>query len=177
LTFDLDLPLIVSIGASYTGVDRWLFAADVRYLDYQDADGLGDRGFSPNGALHGVGWKSIFTVAAAALYQLSDCVSLRLCYSWNENPISGSQSAVNTVAPLIIEHVLSFGASWKVTEDLSLSVGYLHAFENSIEGPLVTPAGPVPGTSVRNSASADAVMVGVNLKFGGPRRGGDIAKN
>src|SRR5262249_54529231 len=97
LTFDLELPLIVSVGASYTGLDRWFFGIDLRYLDFRDADGFGDRGFSPQGALRGVGWRSIFAVAAAAQYQLTDHASLRLGYSWNENPVPNSQSGVNVV--------------------------------------------------------------------------------
>ncbi len=43
-------------------------------------------------------------------------------YSWNQNPIPNSQTFVNTIAPAIIEHNVTFGVSWKVTEDLSLSL-------------------------------------------------------
>ncbi len=170
LTFDLDLPLIVSVGASYTGLDRWVFAADARYLDYADVHGFGEEGFAPDGAVRGVGWRSIFAVATGVQYQLTDTASLRLGYSWNQNPVPAGQSFINTVSPLLVEHMISAGASWKVTEDFTLSVAYLHAFENSIEGPLLTPAGPIPGTSVRNSASADTFLFGGSLKFGCPRR-------
>jgi long-chain fatty acid transport protein len=165
LDVNLDLPMIISIGAAYTGLERFTFAVDVRYLDYADANFLGDSGFTADGAVHGLGWRSIFAVAAGAQYQLSDAISLRLGYGWNENPIPNSVSFTNTVAPVILEHTIYAGASWKVTEDLALSVSYAHGFENSIEGPLFTPAGPVPGTSVKNSTSADCVVFGASLKF------------
>ena len=105
-------------------------------------------------------------IAAGVQYQLTPDVSLRLGYSWNENPIPDGQSFVNTPAPTITEHMLTAGVSWKVTDDFTLSVAYMHAFENAIGGSLVTPAGPVPGTFVRNSASGDVVVVGASLKFG-----------
>jgi len=160
------LPLIVSIGGSYTGLERWVFAADVRYLDYADTNGFGDAGFAPGGAVRGVGWRSIFAAAVGAQYRLTDALSLRAGYSWNENPVPSSQSFINTVSPLVTEQMVSAGVSWCITPDFTLSVAYVHAFENSIEGPLVTPAGAVPGTAVRNTASGDIVVLGGSVKFG-----------
>jgi len=165
LSFDLDDPMIVSVGAAYRGLERWVLATDVRYIDYADANGFGRGGFSPDGALRGVGWRSIVTVAAGVQYQLTPDVSLRLGYSWNENPIPNAQAFVNTLAPTITEHMLTAGVSWKVTDDFTLSVAYMHAFDNAIGGSLVTPAGQVPGTFVQNSASGDVVVVGASLKY------------
>jgi long-chain fatty acid transport protein len=170
LDFDISLPLIVSAGAAYTGWERWLLAADVRYLDFRNAKFLGDEGFNSDGSIRGLGWKSIVAVAAGAQYQMTDALSLRLGYSWNQSPISDSQSFINTVSPLILEHALYAGASWNLTEDFTLSVAYAHGFENSVQGPFVTPAGPVAGTAVRNTASADTVLVGLTVKFGAPRQ-------
>jgi long-chain fatty acid transport protein len=170
LTVDIDLPLIVSLGVSYIGFERWVFAADLHYLDYKDAKFLGDQGITANGAVRGFDWRSIFAVALGAQYHLCNDISLRLGYSFNENPIRDSQSLINTPAVTITEHVISAGASWNVTEDFTLSVAYVHAFEHSIEGPLVTVAGPVPGTSVRNSTSGDIVALSASVKFGGPRK-------
>jgi long-chain fatty acid transport protein len=168
LAFRLDLPMIVSVGASYTGVESWVFGVDVRYIDYSSTKGLGESGVAPNGAVRGVGWESIWAVALGAQYQLSDEVKLRAGYSWNDNPIPDRVSALNTVAPVILEHVLYTGASWDVTPDFTLSVAYLHGFRNAITGPVLTAAGPVPGTSVRNSAAADVLVIGATVKFGGP---------
>ncbi len=59
------------------------------------------------------------------------------------------------------------GASWDVTCDLTLSVAYMHAFDNSIDGNIVTPAGPVPASVVRSNLSADSILFGMSVKFGG----------
>jgi long-chain fatty acid transport protein len=170
LEANIDLPMIVSIGSAYTGLERWVFALDGRYIDYRNARFTGDSGFTADGAVRGLGWKSIFAVAAGAQFQLTKSVSLRAGYSWNDNPVPDSQSFINTVAPVIVEHTAYAGASWKVTEDFALSVAYAHGFENSIDGPLVGALGQVPGTSVKNTTSADLVVFGVSVKFGGPCR-------
>jgi hypothetical protein len=67
---NLDLPMIVSVGAAYTGLDRWVFAADLRYIDYKNADGFGDDGFAPTGALRGLGFRSIFAAAFLGLFRV-----------------------------------------------------------------------------------------------------------
>src|SRR5262249_44479835 len=87
LRLALSLPLIVSVGASYTGRDRLVLAADVRYLDYADTKAFGTGGFAPDGAVQGLGWKSVFAAAAGAQYLLTDALALRAGYSWNGNPI------------------------------------------------------------------------------------------
>lgn len=164
-TFDLDLPSITSIGTAYKGIDRWLFAADVRYFDFQNADGFGTSGFGSTGALNGLGYQSIFAVAVGTQYQLTDALALRTGYSWNQNPIENSQTGPNIASPLVIQHQLSAGASYQVNKSLVLSAAWTHGFQNSISGPLVTPAGAVPGTSLTSSTSVDSFIVGATVLF------------
>jgi long-chain fatty acid transport protein len=165
--FALNPPMILSVGGAYTGIERCVFAADVRYLDYENAKGFGDTGFGADGSLRGIGWRSIFAVALGAQYRPTDCTSVRAGFSWNENPIRNSDTFVNVASPTITRHMGFLGASWDVTCDLTLSIAYMHAFENSVNGNIVTPVGPVPGTSVRSTLSADSILFGMSVKFGG----------
>ena len=165
----LDLPSITSVGTSYKGFDRWLLAADLRYIDFSNTGGFGDSGFSPTGALNGVGMDSIFVVALGTQYQLTDALSLRTGYSWNQNPISNSQSSANAATPLIIQNMISFGASYQLSDSFLVSLAYMHGFENSISGPFVTPFGSVPGSSVTSTTSVDSLLLGATVKFGCPR--------
>lgn len=166
---DLTLPLIASVGASYRGIDRWLLAADVRWVDYASTEFLGQRGLAANGAVGGLGWRSIWTAAAAAEYRVSDALAVRGGYSFGESPIPNGLSQFNTVAPTMIKHALYAGLSWDVTEDFRLSLGYVHAFQNAVTGPVLTGAGPVARSAVRNTAAADAVLLSATVRFGGPR--------
>jgi long-chain fatty acid transport protein len=166
VAYTFNIPMITSLGIGYTGIERWTFAADFRYVDYGNTEGFKQSGFSPTGAVQGLGWRSVFATAFGAQYQMSDSLSVRMGYSFNQNPIPADQSSFNVASPVILEHTVYLGASYHVTEALSLSLAYIHGFQNSSEGPLVTPGGPVPGTSVRNTTSADALILGATVKFG-----------
>ena len=115
-------------------IDRWLLAADVRYIDFSNTGAFVDSGFTPllpgptGGALRGLGMQDILVVALGAQYQMADALSVRVGYSWNENPIPNSQATTNAASPLIIQHMLSAGASYQVTDAFFLSVAYMHAF-------------------------------------------------
>jgi long-chain fatty acid transport protein len=167
-SFTVNLPAITSVGAAYKGIDRWMLSTDVRYLDYQDASGFGPSGYGPAGNVLGVGFRNIFAVATGAQYQLTDAIALRAGYSWNQNPIPSSQVTANVATPLIIQHMVSFGATMQLNRSLSLSAAYSHGFQNSISGPLVAPGvGAIPGTSLTSSANVDMFMFGATVLFGG----------
>jgi long-chain fatty acid transport protein len=165
--FNAELPLVVSVGGAYSGIDHLLLAADLRYVDFKDASGLGETGFNPDGSVRGIGWRSVFALALGAQYQLSDALVVRAGYSFNQSPIAASKAFFNVLAPTIIEHVLYLGASYTVTDSLSLSLAYAHAFQNSVSGPFVSPFGAIPGTSVTSVVAADILMLGVTVRFGG----------
>lgn len=165
----LDLPMILSWGLAYTGFDRLVLAADLRYIGFSGAKGFGDDGFLPTGAASGLGFDDTFAVAVGAQYRLTDRLSVLGGYSFGTNPVPDSRSGVNIASPTIIEHVFSAGATWAVTEDFALTVGYLFGPENSISGPLLLPTGPVPGTVVGNSTSFHSITLGASVKFGACR--------
>lgn len=167
LTLELEFPPIYSLGIGYSGFERWLFAIDFRYVDFEHVDRLRNSGFDATGAVRGLGWRSTFGLSAGAQFELTECISLRGGYSFCENPIPDEQSTFNVPSPLVSQHILYVGASCRVTQALTFSVAYAHAFENSIEGELVTPFGAIPGSSVRNSTTVDTVIVGATVRFGG----------
>jgi long-chain fatty acid transport protein len=161
-----DLPLIVSWGASYTGLERFVFAVDGRYFDYGNTQGFQTTGFDATGAVTGLGWRSIFSVATGVQYQATDALSLRLGYVWNQNPIPDRNALFNVISPNILMHTISCGLTYRLAAHWDVSLAYLHAFENSISGPWFAPlVGPLPGTSVTSRLSADAFLAGLSVKF------------
>ncbi|MGC3971652.1 MAG: outer membrane protein transport protein [Pirellulales bacterium] len=164
--YNFDLPSTTSFGISYSGVERRLAALDVRYLDYANSDGFGPVGFLPNAAVAGLGWKSIFNIATGLQWEATDRLTLRTGYSFNENPISSSVAFYNVKSSLIIQHWLSFGATYRWNSRVSSTVAYTHGFENEITGPMYAPGvGPVPGTSVTERISGDVLNAGVTVNF------------
>lgn len=168
---DADYPGIISLGAAYHGIERLVWAIDVRYVDYKNTDTFGDpTGFAiapptPNARVTGLGWQSVVAVATGLQYELSDRATLRLGYSFNENPIRDADTFFNIAAPAIYQHVISVGGSFWLTNSTKLSLAYLHAFENTISGPFHAPGGPVPGTNITTDLTVDAFVAGLEVRF------------
>jgi long-chain fatty acid transport protein len=165
LSNDIDLPMILSIGTAYSGMERWLVALDVRYIDYANTNGLGDPAEFSGNHLVGLGWSSVLATALGAQYEWNDSISIRAGYTFNQNPISQSESFFNTASPLIYQHMLSTGASVAISDSTACHLAYSYMLENSRSGPIFAPGlGAVPGTNVENSLDSHFLSFGVSLR-------------
>jgi long-chain fatty acid transport protein len=162
-----DYPMILSLGLAYSGFEDWLFACDVRYFDYERAQGYGDpAAFDATGKVTGLGWKSVVSVHTGVQYHATERLYLRAGYQWNENPIPSEDTFFNVASPLIVGNVVSAGFSYHLTGNLILSLAYIHGFESQSTGPFVLPvAGPLAGYSVTSKISADALGMGLTLRY------------
>ena len=162
-----DYPLILSLGTSYTGIENWLFACDVRYFNYGGTAGFGSpAAFDASGAVTGLGWKSIVSVHTGAQYCATERLTLRVGYQYNPSPIGSDEAFFNVASPLIIEHVLGTGLSYRLTSNEIVSLAYLHGFQNQVSGPIQFPGlGAIPGTSVTSNISADALAAGLTIQY------------
>jgi len=164
---DIDLPLILSWGGAYTGFERWELAADIRYFDYAHTAGFGDAAaFDPTGRVEGLGWRSVVALALGAQYQLGESLYVRGGYTYNQSPISDSEVMFNLAAPLFYEHMLSTGASWFVSDNVSVSAAYSYYFPNEVTGPVVFPGvGAIPGASVSQTLDVHILNAGVAVRY------------
>jgi len=171
--FDVDLPMVASLGMSFAGIENFLLAADVRYVDYENANGFGDSGLDANGTLNGLGWKSILAVATGLQCRLTETTFARLGYVYNQNPIPDSQTQFNIAAPLHYQHTITGGLSHQPICRLSINLSYSYSPESQISGPITlapnpptgTPAIPVAGSSVTSTLSSHAVDLGVTVRY------------
>lgn len=165
LELNSDFPGIISVGLGYTGMPCWTFALDVRYVDYDNAEGFGhDAGFDANGASTGIGWRSVFAVASGVQYEVTDTLSVRLGYLYTEKPFPDSNTFFNLQAPAFYQHVLSTGMSQNIGP-IKMSVTYIHGINTAVDGPIYTPTGPVAGTNVKMSNFSHTLAVGMGVKF------------
>jgi long-chain fatty acid transport protein len=160
-----DYPMIVSIGAGYTGFEDTVLACDVRYYDYANTNGFRSSDFDQTGALTGLGWSSILGVNTGIQRRVNERLALRLGYSFNQNPIANWETSINVASALIIQHWLYTGLSWEIVPNWDLTLAYVHGFENQISGPIRTPAGAIPGTSVTSEGSLDSVSAGITVRL------------
>jgi long-chain fatty acid transport protein len=138
----------------------------LRYVDYANTDTLGDpAGFDATGAVTGFGWESVFTASLGVQYEVNDCMSVRLGYLFTENPIPSAATSINVPATAIYKHALFVGSSHGLTDVLTLSWAYLHSFPSGMDGEILTPRGPIPGSSVHVGQAVDSLMVGAHVDF------------
>jgi long-chain fatty acid transport protein len=139
----------------------------VRYFNYSGADGFGSpAAFAPNGTVTGLGWKDTVSVHTGAQYYATQNLALRMGYQYNSSPIRNDDAFFNVASPLVIEHVLGVGFSYRLTCNEILSVAYLHGFQNEVSGPIQAPGlGAIPGTSVTSAISADALSAGIAIQY------------
>lgn len=162
---ELDLPMVLSFGAAWTGWDRWLIATDIRYHDFSHTDGFEASGYRPDLSVAGLGWKSVVTVATGVQYEASEDLKLRVGYTFNENPIPDQQSFFNVGTPLTYEHEIHAGASIRVNEHAWVHFAYTYYLESNVSGPIVTPAGAIPGSNVTSSMNAHIADVGLTIQY------------
>ena len=160
-------PQIVSLGGSYTGIERWLFASDVRYFDWKNSGISGyPAQFSPNDfSLAGLGWRSTWSVSLGSQYQLTDAVALRAGYAFSQSPITDATAGFNVGTPLILQQSFNVGSTLRLSKALAAHIAYIYQPQNSVNGPIQSPLGPVPGSNVGYTVSAHAISLGLTASF------------
>ena len=147
------LPTILSWGLAYKGIEKTLVATDIRYFDYENADLFGDL----------LGWESIFAFAVGVQRQITPSTSVRIGYSFNENPIPSTKTLFNIQVPGIAQHVFSVGGTCALTKHMDMSVAYVHTFKNSIAQSAVN---EVAGPAVGFDLESDSLAFALTVKFG-----------
>jgi long-chain fatty acid transport protein len=161
ISLQASIPAIYSWGVAYKGIPKALIDVDLRYIDYANAELFG-----PSPASGGLGWKGVFAVATGAQYALTEKLTLRGGYLFNTNPIPAPLTLFNVQAPGITQHTLSLGASYALTDNITMTFAWMHGFDNSIQGPILQ----VPGTSIKLTSQVDQILMGINMTFGGRRK-------
>ncbi len=151
--FDLDYPMILSLGTAFTGLEDWTIAVDARYLDFENADGFKDLGFS-----------SVFALAVGAQYRVSNYLSLRAGYNVNANPINDDDVFTNIFTPLIQDQNVAVGGTLRLACNVDLNAAYVYLVENKVTGPLPSPPLP-PSSTLSNELSAHSAIFGVAVRY------------
>jgi long-chain fatty acid transport protein len=161
LRLNANLPAIYSWGVAYRGIERLLLAVDLRYIDYRNTDLFGERFIDS-----GLNWSSVFVTAVGSRYQLTDRIALMAGYIYNQNPVPDVGTFFNIQAPGITKHSVSVGTSMDITDSITASLAYVHAFHNTVSG---SPA-EAAGADVTIGTEADSIVIGLYTRFGGSAR-------
>lgn len=165
INFLVDAPPVLSLGAAYRGFEKWRLSCDLRYLNFQSTRPYSEAGFTPEGGVKGLDTADMFALATGAQYSLSEATRLRMGYSYNTKPIGSDQAFANVASPFVMQHALTMGGTYDISDRFNVSVAYVHFFKGSVSGPWQSPRGPIPGTRVTSDLSADGIDVGVGFKY------------
>jgi len=141
-----DIPENYGVGVAWKATPGLTLAADVQQINYGDVASVGNpvdclftgcQLGADNGA--GFGWQNTTVYKIGASYEWSRSLTLRGGYVTLKQPIPASQTLFNIVAPGVVENHVTLGATWQVSNQSELTVGYMHAFENKVNG-----AGSIP---------------------------------
>ena len=105
-------------------------------------------------------------MAIGGRYQATEKLSVRAGYLFNTDPVPSARTLLNVELPAISQHLLAFGTSYKVTDDITFSLAYTHQFRNTMSGSIFQ----VSGLSVREDEQIDSVVAGLTDQFGGRRK-------
>jgi long-chain fatty acid transport protein len=156
LTLDVSLPMILSFGVSYEGLDRAVIASDVRFLDYKNTDLFGT---SPGRG--GLGWESIWSFAVGGRYTINDILKAQFGFSLNGNPVPEAATVFNMQMPAINKFTISGGMSIDMTERIELTASVVYAPQHKIQGTILE----IPGTAIQIKQDLTTINVGFNFRI------------
>jgi len=136
-----DVPENYGLGIAVHPLDALTIALDWQKILYSGVPSVGNPINSlyagvPLGANNGpgFGWKDVNVFRLGARYRLNDEWTLHGGVSHADQPIPASQTFFNTIAPGVVQTHLTLGATYKVGEGNEVSLSYVHAFKETVNG-------------------------------------------
>ena len=169
----LESPQIVGAGVAWEPNMTWLVETDVKWVNWGDATGYKD-----------FDWKDQWVFNIGAQYRGFDSVVLRAGYNYATSPVglNDNFNGAETVYvqdkglpryyyetfrlvgfPAIVEHHVTLGATWNVSDRFAVDMSYMHAFENSVSVSGTDAAGNP--ASIKSTLYEDSVGIGVSWLF------------
>lgn len=140
---NFDVPANYGIGLAIKATPALTVAADLERIEYGDVKSINNpllpnfgNQNTPLGTSGGAGfgWRDVTVTKIGASYAYSDCLTLRAGYNHSTQPIPKSETLFNILAPGVVQDHLTLGATWTLSDKSELSLSYMHAFENSVNG-------------------------------------------
>lgn len=177
-TLALESPQSVGVGVAVEPIQNVLLVElDVKWINWADA--IGYRDF---------GWRDQWNFAVGTQYKPTSKLALRVGYNYAKSPIKAhswtdfdgfidvqgkdvprTNYEILRISgfPAIVEHHVTAGIGYEFTKNVSLNIGYMHAFKNTIEekGTAVHPVFGVSSASVRSDLYEDSIDFGLTYRF------------
>ena len=155
---EVSTPESVDVSLTYAHDDFWTFYAGTTWTRWSQFDQLviENQGFST--VEEELNWSDTWAFAFGAAYQITPKVVLRTGLAFDRSPTNDADRTVRI--PVGNRKILSLGAGWDATDDLTLDVAYAYLREDrasvSYEGSLTSPG---YSADYRNSAHGLSAQV------------------
>jgi len=169
----LEQPQELAFGVGIAPTDKWNVGADVRWINWSNADGYKD-----------FGWKDQWVFALGTSYKVTPKLTLRAGFNyarspirsnnWNNQPptyIDGYQFSQYDIDlfnlygfPAITEEAITLGGSYQFTNSFGVSLAYEHDFQHSITDSGTCPNG-IGTCSIGAKNAEDALSVALEWRF------------
>ena len=183
----LEQPQELAFGVGVAPTDKWNVGADVRWINWSNADGYKD-----------FGWKDQWVFALGTSYKVTPKLTLRAGFNYARSPIRSNSFGTNmdkTPAasisgaqfnqyaidlfnlygfPAITEEAVTVGGSYQFTNSFGVSLAYEHDFQHSVtdsgycydglKGP-VTSQNAYNPCSIGAKNAEDALSVALEWRF------------
>jgi long-chain fatty acid transport protein len=167
-----DIPANYGVGIAVKATPETTVAFDVQRTEYADVPSVGNPLVLPtnlganNGA--GFGWQNINAYKLGVSHAYSSTFTIRAGYNHCDQPIPGSQTFFNTLAPGVVQDHLSLGGTWTLADKSEISVTYVHAFKQTVNGApnAYNPSGSIPSPLGGGNANISMHEDSIGISYG-----------
>lgn len=170
--FELEAPQSFGLGLAVRPTDSLLLEFDTKWINWSNAKGYDD-----------LDWDDQYVFAIGGQFKATDKLTLRLGYNYAQNQINEHNNfdATGTTRvqgkdvptygyeflriigfPAVVEHHVTAGLGYELTECLSVNLGYMHAFETTVKSSGTMGPDPV---NFESTLSEDAVDFALSWRF------------
>ncbi len=157
-----DIPTTYGVGIAVKATTETTVAFDIQKILYSGVPAIANTATQggPLGANNGAGfgWQDVTVLKLGISQKMSNTLTVRGGVSHNNQPIPTSQTFFNILAPGVVQNSLTLGATWTLADKSEVTVGYMHAFKQTVNG--ANSIAPTSGGGNANlSMSEDSIGV------------------
>lgn len=175
-----DIPSHWALGVAIRPTPQWLIALDYERINYSDVKSVNNPsrlilncpalgGSNPANCLGGgdgagFGWESVNVFRLGVQYALNANWTLRGGYNYTDNPIGSQDVTFNILAPGVVQHHLTLGATYAWQSRHELTGAFMYAFNNDVTGPSLFNS-LVPGLNAQEKIEMYQWSLGVQYSY------------
>ena len=145
----LDIPANYGVGMAWKMRPSTTVALDVERILYSSVASVSNPLYFPpqsaqllgQGGGSGFGWSDINVFKIGVSQVVSPTLTLRAGFDYNTQPIAPTQTFFNILAPGVVQNHATLGATFLLPNKAELTLSYMHAFANTVNGASSIPAG------------------------------------